>query len=229
MSERITASLASIYARESILASVISSVYDQVDQLHVYLNDYPSIPSFLTDSKIKVHSGEVLGNRGDVGKFYPVFNQHGYVLTLDDDIFYPRHYVDVMVERIEYYHRKAFVCIHGNLLPHNRMTSYYRDKKGLHFSKALQGDQFVDVPGTGTLGFHSSLYAFSDKDFPSPNMSDIWLYKICRQNNIPVICLARPEQWLRPAIIEFDPVSIYASSHKNDFFQTNVINTLREG
>jgi hypothetical protein len=227
MSDKKIASLGSMVARKKVLPKVIESVYHQVDQLSVFLNDYPEIPDFLIDPNINIYMGKTLGNLGDVGKFYPLTNQTGYLFTIDDDIIYPQNYLNRLIDCIEKHKRKAFVCVHGNKLPLQKLASYYQDKEGLHFAKALLNDQFVDVPGTGTLGFHSSLYSFSLEDFPTSNMSDIWLYRISQEKHIPVVCIARPEKWLQPAISIFDEDSIYAKFYKNDSVQTNIINQYR--
>ncbi len=60
-----------------------------------------------------------------------------------------------IIDKIDCYNRKSFICVHANRLPQYKLSSYYQDKIGIHFEKALEKDIPVDIPGTGTLGFHT--------------------------------------------------------------------------
>tara|TARA_R110000868_G_scaffold396846_2_gene669210 strand:- start:8350 stop:9048 length:699 start_codon:yes stop_codon:yes gene_type:complete len=223
IAEKITASMASIPTRAESLQSAVDSLVNQVDELVIYLNDWLEIPGFLKNRKIRILKGD---NLGDTGKFYGVQSVDGFVFTVDDDLIYPVNSVEEMIEKIDQYDRLAFVCVHGNLIPKEPIKSYYGEKKGVHFSKELKADTRVDVPGTGTLAYHSSLYRADISDFERKNMTDIWLYKIAKCQNIPVISIARQDQWIKlysPACLS---ESIYQASHKDDWYQTSVINQI---
>ncbi|MDP1574327.1 MAG: hypothetical protein Q8L78_05300 [Coxiellaceae bacterium] len=227
--EPVIASLASIPERENFLQQTIDSVIDQVDILNVYLNEYKKIPHFLLKKKIRYFLSSEKGDFGDAGKFFPLQYHSGFLFTLDDDLYYPSDYVSTMIKKVNLYERSSFICVHGNLLPKNKINSYYKDKTGIHFSKLTSADQEVDVPGTGTLAFHSSLYNVKIQDFPIPNMSDIWLFKIAQKRNIPVISIARKNLWIKSLIVGDDKHSIYSKFSNNDSLVTQIINsTVRE-
>lgn len=171
----ITVKIASIPERIFQLEATIESFLNKVDSVQVYLNNYSSIPSFLNHKKVCVFTSQEYGDIGDIGKFCQIEQQNGYILTIDDDLIYPPDYVDFMIRKIDFYQREVLICVHGNILPKQKLYSYYKDKQGVHFEKKLEQDIRVDVPGTGTLGFHAENIRISQQIFLSSNMTDIWL------------------------------------------------------
>ena len=121
----ITVKIASIPERISQLEATIESFLKKVDSIQVYLNNYSSTPSFLNLKKVCVFTSQEYGDIGDIGKFYQIEQQNGYILTIDDDLIYPLDYVDSMVRKIDYYQREALICVHGNILPKQKLASYY--------------------------------------------------------------------------------------------------------
>lgn len=222
----IIAKMASIPERVSQLESTIKKFLKQVNKIEVYLNNYTSIPGFLKNKKIEVFTSQEYGDIGDIGKFYQIERACGYILTIDDDLIYPKNYIDCMISKIEFYQRKALVCVHANTLPKHKLSSYYKEKKGLHFQKCLEKDIKVDIPGTGTLGFHTEHISLSRQIFLSRNMTDIWLAAYAKKNNIPVISIERSDNWLQQACGKEFNRSIYLSSFQNDSYQTQVVNDL---
>lgn len=222
----ITVKIASIPERISQLEATIENFLKKVDSIQVYLNNYSSIPSFLNHRKICVFTSQEYGDIGDIGKFYQIEQQNGYILTIDDDLIYPSDYVDSMVRKIDFYQRNALICVHGNILPKQKLTSYYKDKQGVHFEKELKKDIKVDVPGTGTLGFHADNIKISQQIFLSPNMTDIWLAAHAKQNDIPIISVERSNYWVIQARGEMFLSSIYQASFKRDSHHTYVVNNV---
>ncbi len=113
--------------------------------------------------------------------------------------------------KIEKYNRKQFICVHGNIIDRNSLLSYYKYKKGIHFSCSLDNDIIVNVPGTGTLAYHSSLHSFSIESFQLKNMSDIWVAVIAKKMNVAIVSVDRPDCWIRTSIPKSDPNSIYSN------------------
>ena len=222
----ITVKIASIPERISQLEATIESFLKKVDSIQVYLNNYSFIPSFLNHRKICVFTSQEYGDIGDIGKFYQIEQQNGYILTIDDDLIYPPDYVDSMVRKIDFYQRKVLICVHGNILPKQKLTSYYKDKQGVHFEKELESDIKVDVPGTGTLGFHTDNIKISQQIFLSPNMSDIWLAVHAKENDISIISVERANDWVIQARGKEFQKSIYQTSFQKDTYQTWVVNNL---
>lgn len=222
----ITVKIASIPERISQLEVTIESFLKKVHSIQVYLNNYSSIPLFLHHKKICVFTSQEYGDIGDIGKFYQIEQQQGYILTIDDDLIYPSDYVDFMLRKIDFYQRKALICVHGNILPKQKLVSYYKDKQGIHFEKELESDIKVDVPGTGTLGFHTDNIKISQQIFSSPNMTDIWLAIHAKQNDISIISVKRSDDWVIQARGEAFQRSIYQTSFQRDTYQTWVVNNL---
>lgn len=220
----ITIKIASIPDRIHQLEQIIYQFLKQADKIEVYLNNYVVIPQFLIHGKIQIFTSAEYGDRGDIGKFFQIEHASGYVLTIDDDLIYPDDYVQKMTGKIDLYNRKSFICVHANRLPQNKLTSYYRDKLGIHFEKALDNDTQVDIPGTGTLGYHTDLIKLTSDIFIKPNMTDLWLAIYAKNKGIPIICMARANNWLLQARGQEFMRSIYKSSIVDDSYQTSLIN-----
>jgi FkbM family methyltransferase len=192
----VTASLASVPARERALARVVGALLPQVDSLRVYLNGYVTTPAFLDDPRIVVAHSSDHGDRGDAGKFFWAGEVDGYHLHCDDDIEYPPDYVAELIAGIERYGRGAVVGFHGATLP-ERVVTYYRSRRPFPCSQALGADTPVHVLGTGVAGYHSSAIRVAPADFRSPNMADIWFALLGQRQQVPFVCLAHRQGWLR--------------------------------
>jgi len=216
--------IASIPSRVRQLESTIGKLLGLVDRVEVYLNKYLAVPQFLNQPKIQVFTSQEYGDRGDIGKFFQIEQAAGYVLTIDDDLIYPDNYIQTMVNKIDFYNRRAFVCVHANILPQFALSSYYQDKVGLHFEGVLEEDKRVDIAGTGTLGFHTDVIKLTSDIFLKSNMTDIWLGVYAKNKDIPIICIERAAGWLSQARGEAFERSIYNLCVNNDGYQTSVIN-----
>lgn len=195
----IVASLASISSRIDSLSSTVDSIIKQVDKLHIYLNNYTYVPKFLEHEKIIIYRSQNYRDLADIGKFYPLFinNMNCYFFSIDDDIIYPPNYVKRMLDKYKSYHEECVITIHGNNIPNIRLESYYNQKKCIHYIRNLGQDTKVDIAGTGTVLFKSSLLPTSINDFPQPLMADIWFYNLTKKYNIDVYAIARPKGWLQ--------------------------------
>ncbi|MBP9675016.1 MAG: hypothetical protein KBD63_07970, partial [Bacteriovoracaceae bacterium] len=204
--------VASFPARKESLRMVIDSIYHQAKNIHVHLNNYASIPTFLKLKKIKITQSSLTGDLGDLGKFSRTLKQKGYIFTIDDDIFYPTDYAQVMIQEIERLKREAFICVHANMIQKIPVQSYYKEKIGLHFTKELLHAQKAHIPGTGTMAYHSQLIQLGHVPLQYKNMSDLWLAMIAKKKNIPVWVVARDDKWLR-CIQQKGAESIYDRYH----------------
>ena len=202
--------IASMPIRVDGLLRVVDDLYDQADEILVYLNDYPEPPSQLTgDQRIKLFTGQDLGDRG---KFCFVEGFRGYYVTADDDISYPPFYVEYLIEGIERYNRKAIVGLHGSII-YDDFVDYYStaSRKVYSLNHNVWRDQFVHVLGTGCSAFHGDTIDLSVADFPRPNMADVFLAQKAQREAIPCVVLAHRGNWA-PALHVGDGSSIYADS-----------------
>jgi hypothetical protein len=204
--------LSSIPSRADGLLRVVDSLYDQVDEIFIYLNNYPQAPRQLAnDTRIKAFTGPDLGDRG---KFYFAQGFLGYYFSADDDIAYPPSYVEHLVDGIERYHRKAIVGLHGSIIADD-FSSYYdpAHRRVLSFDRRVAHDQFVHILGTGCSAFHSETISIGMDDFQLPNMADVFLALIAQRQGIPSVVLAHPKGWV-PALELGDSSSIYHDSRR---------------
>lgn len=193
-SDIVRAGMAAIPERLDGLKRVVERMYDQVDELFVYLNRFTEIPEFLRgDSRVRVFMGADLGDRG---KFRFVDDFTGYFFSIDDDIDYPRFYVEHMIDGIERYERKAAVGWHGSILK-DEFRDYYKDASRRVLSyRTLRGqDTPVHVLGTGCAAFHTSTLKLSLDNFPTPNMADIHFAVQGQRQKVPFIVLAHEAGW----------------------------------
>lgn len=214
--------LCSFPPRAASLRETLRSLLAQLPSngcVHVYLNDYADgeIPPECFDPRVDcVRSQDAVGDLGDVGKFYFVGHVEGYYLTVDDDFVYPRDYVERVVEAIEARGRRAAVGFHGVVFnPEGTTTHGQRDK----FYPVLSNQpapQWVNMLGTGVLGFHTSAILLSLEAFPVRNMADVWFALTAKRQGVPLCCLAHVKTWLTLCPSCDQAVSIWQSSAKRD-------------
>ncbi len=198
----VVVSICSIPSRAELLRQVLASLSPQVDAMHVYLDRYDSVPDFVRNChpQVKVYLSKDHPGLRDNGKFlaFSTLAEDCYYFTADDDIVYPPDYVASMVRRIEDYERQAVIGVHGVLLP-EQAEGYFTSFRKVHmFKKELERDALVNNLGTGTVAFHSGLLHGLDlTHFGTPGMADLHLSVFCKQRDIPMVALARPEDWLQ--------------------------------
>lgn len=220
----ITANMATIPSRLRMLPRAVESIYDQVDEVRVYLNGFDTVPSFLEhDSRIHVFRGADLG---DAGKFYRAAEDAGYYFSVDDDLLYPPTYV---ADHLEFLHKaddRAIVTLHGDILK-PVVSDFYKDKsQKFHFHHTVCGDHVVHVGGTGVMAFNTRAFLVDYTEFKHPNMADVWVAKLAAEQDVPIVVRAHASDYLT-RLQPGDRPSIY-NRHKNDCrLETDVINAIR--
>ncbi len=125
----------------------------------------------------------------------------GYVLTADDDLAYPRDYVETLLAGVERYRRRAVVGIHGAVLPLGkpvRTWGEYLGRRRVHrFEAGLAVDLPVHYVGTGTAGYHTDTIRVDWRALDHRRMADLHLAVLAQERGVPMVCLARPDGWLR--------------------------------
>lgn len=187
--------------RESLLES-LESLAPQAEMIHVYASDHTPVTPFEN-----VYAHVNTASIGDAGKFYSfAMLEMGsyYCLTCDDDLIYPPDYVERMIEGIERYDRKAVCSFHGKAFTGKAYPWYRAQGERYPCLRTVDADAQITIPGTGVMGWHSSLLSVSMEDFPEPNMADIWFGKKCNDLGIPRYALAHQEGWIQHADIDMD-------------------------
>lgn len=216
------------------LSLVLDSLLPQVDRLNIYLN-YPkgeSLPPICQTHPQKdkinlVHAGN--NNLNDLycnGKFYFLDQiDNGYIFTVDDDLVYPANYIKQSIAKIERYNRKCVVGTQGGILP-SRVSCFYQERNLIHCTSRLDRDVFVNLIGTGVIGFHKSTINLSLHDFKTPNSADLWFSIVCQFQQIPIVCITKREHELLDLKYE---QCLWSNRKRSDKIQTRLAQTVNWG
>lgn len=218
----------SIPSREQKLKRVINILYNQCDHIHVYLDGYDKIPDFLKDKKIEVVLCQDKSKSiRDNGKFILLDrlvkeNKDGYYITVDDDINYPIDYVNAMIKRLNYYDDKVVLGVHGVLLPKYLDRYFSSRRKVLSFYRRLEQDKLVHLLGTGTTVFRVNQFkGFSLAGLTHTGMADVFLAIECQRRSIPLITIARFDNWVSE--MEKEASNLFTEFKDNDSVQTKLL------
>lgn len=199
MQTKLIGGLASIPEREATLERVVASIANQLDILYVYLNNYKNIPAFF---KKYPHVRPLLSSqeRGDLnanGKMYFLeYENEGIAFTLDDDIVYPKNYVDKFIEVFDTFKMPVMVCVHGSVFP--QKVNYYYERSITFVSKSKQQyNNIVSLGGSGTMAFPVNVVKNNTHDFFSEVYVDLQLSLLAHQCRMPLISINRPEKWIK--------------------------------
>jgi len=219
MSDKIIAQVASLPAREESLERMVNTILPQVDMLFVALNSYDHVPAFLDNNKKIVHA--LMDNSlGDAAKFYDVDQRHGYVLTCDDDLYYPEGYVGYMVDGVK--RHGGAVSLLGKQYDNRPIPSFRGGYTKLYRCLgSVSNDVVVDVCGTGAMAFHTDSIKISVDDFPEPNMADIWFAKAAYEQDVKLTVLAHPQRYVGHKKF---PWRIWTHSFRAEY-QTEIMNS----
>jgi len=219
--QRVVAGMASIPSRESTLRRAVSSLVFQVDRLHVVLNGYERVPDFLNLDRIVVHRSQTIGEFRDNAKFFGLGHEDdGVFLAVDDDLVYPDDYVRQLLLHLDRHGHRAVVGVHGVRFA-QPLVRFLDDREVFHFRERLDRDEVVDLLGTGTVAFHTRVFAPTWSDFGAAGMADLWLARAAKRAEIPLVCVARPEGWLQEEAAGAGP-NLYTEFKGRDDVQTRV-------
>lgn len=227
-----TIQVASIPDRSKMLEKTIGSLIDQVDCIRVMLNGHKKVPEYLlngTQSSFisPYHQTEIqvykLDNSlGDTAKFYPGF-QDGYLFTVDDDLIYPPGYIETMVKAIDQWN--CIISLHGRKMQPRPVSSSYRSyKKSYRCLAKVTGTHFVDIAGTGVMGFHTDKFVPSITRMKIKNMADIWIAKQAYEKNVSMMVIPHDEDYL---IYQNPKNTIWDSRASHVKLQTAIYNSIK--
>jgi hypothetical protein len=165
-----------------------------VDKIYVGLNDYPSIPRWLDDGKIRA---ELLKNElGDGAKWLHCWDEGGVCLTLDDDLIVNDDYVQYLLMGLEKY--DGAVSFHGKCYK-NRPIEHFRRNFTSNYRclNTVECDSVVDIIGTGVLMFDNHTILGDSSLYEYKNMADVLFSRLCIQKGIPMTVLAHRIGWIR--------------------------------
>lgn len=229
-SDPVIYSVCSIPSREAVFEKTVASIICQCDELHVYLDGYRRIPGFLQKlgDRCKVTMSSQRAGLRDNGKFihleHLVKNRGAaYYFTIDDDIIYPPDYTNAMLARLQQFGNRCAVGVHGVIL-RDQPSGYFSDRRMVfNFMKPLETEKCVNLLGTGTLAFHTSIFkSFELADFTESGMVDIFFAIACKRLGIPLVAVSRHENWL----VDLNPspeVSLFHEFKGKDHRQSQLV------
>jgi len=197
----VIAGLATMPSRVPLLKDAFRSIYWQVDEVYVFLNNFEDIPAFLQRPGVKIFRSQDYEDYKDVGKFFALRNvEQGILFTIDDDIVYPPDYVSKMLSHLANTGFTAAIGVHGFQLP--RFPTSIFDRHFFHFQKSLTDAVLASVLGTGTTVFDIEQVGLKFSDFTSYGMADIHFAAHLKKMKIPALVVPRPAKWLKALSIE---------------------------
>ena len=203
--------IASLPERLSMLESTIESLRVQCDKFYVALNNYQSIPDFLKDDDVVIRDNKM----GDAERYYCIDKIEGYIFTCDDDLIYPKNYVEYMIDGIKKYN--SAVTLHGKTYD----KPVFDEPLGIYRClDDVDSDGRVNVGGTGVMAWHSDLLKVKYSDFKIRNMADLWFSKLCKEQGVRIMCLAHTKDNL---IYQFPEHTIWHEEKGKGFVEQNKV------
>lgn len=182
-----TANIATHKGRELTLPRMIASIYDQVDEIRVYCNDFMEFQVNDPDGKIIVMFG--IKDYTDNAKFYFLSDRPEFYFMMDDDLVYPPDYVDRMKQWL-IQNPDTVVTHHGRILTGAGQRYYRGGHRELRCLGEVKQIERIDVCGTGVTAFRT--------DYINPQglhederqlMSDLIFSECMAYNGVEIYCL----------------------------------------
>lgn len=184
----------------------VKELINQCDMLRIYANGYTAIPQelqlYVDSGKLDFHHSDT--DMGSQGKLYWLdVDCNDYYLTVDDDIYYPKNYVDTLVKAYERY-PNCIVSMHGGVFCFNdngRIPAFrkLKDIRKLYgYGNRLVEDKNAHLLGMGCactvpakVGLDKSvitgpLHSGDDEDIA------VW----AQNKGVPLIIIKHPSHWM---------------------------------
>lgn len=205
--------MASHPPREEGMLRRINELLPQCDRLCLYLNKYPdSILSKLPKSdKLEVilaGEGRKERDRSSFGKLFWAGKHDGFYFTVDDDLVFPRNYVDTMLSRLKEYENRFIVTVHGKMfkMGRNREISVVDGRiecSTLSYKAGCNYNVQVHSPGNGVTAYHAKRIGLTydalkatkgtHHDCEDDMVVAIWALR----NKVPVVRIRCDNNWIR--------------------------------
>jgi hypothetical protein len=170
--------------------------------------------------KVKVYYSD--NSLGDSARYLPLKDiNESYIFSIDDDILYPRHYIEDTIKRMKENNYKI-VSYHGRSFDSFPIKSYYNEKcLKYRCLDSMFMDDVVQFGGTGVMAFHTKDFKPSIDIFKRKNMADIFIGLEADRLNIPINCLSHEKGYFRYQNVKD---TIWDREHNKDEYQTKVVN-----
>lgn len=205
--DNVVIGMASIKEREALLKISLRSLSEQCREIYVYLNNYEAVPCWASEFKnVRFLLGkEHLGDIGDAAKFYAISSAEKYFISTDDDLEYPKDFVETLLLWQKRLKSKAWVTTHGRVLGDIKapIEGYHLkphpNTKLFHGLRSVLSPYQVHFGGTGSLCLDVSQHTFPlDYLLNSPkNNADIWVGLHCMSQKIPIVVIPHAQGWMK--------------------------------
>lgn len=214
--------------RYEALLDCVASLYDQMDEIKICLNEYDEIPEAL-QAMSKVRCVIPDRNLTDAGKFLGFDEPNTFFFSCDDDLIYRADYAESTIERMKA-HPGAIVSYHGRTMPvGRRCKSYYQDYESTYpFSHDVKKDRRVHIVGTGVTAFNTRLINLDVNQFHG-RMADVDFALVANRQKVPLVVLAHEKGWIQQNPKCDANSDCIWSEFKNggDELQTELINSVK--
>lgn len=222
------AGMATMPSRAVSFQFAFASIVRQVDKLYLYLDGHEEVPPV-----VRGHANvEVVFSRD-----HPGLHANGKLLGLklerresiyvcvDDDIYFPRHFIAGMRQGLDQEQDRAVVGLHGIRLARPLVRFFTDQVLVSHYAFPLAQATEVDLIGTGAAMFSNAALKFDVADWPRISMADIGLAQEAAKRGLPMISIARPGP-LIVNLAEGQADSLYLARLKDDSHQTQLAKQL---
>lgn len=192
---KITFNMATMPERSHVSLAAIDSIYDQADEIRIYLNNFKDVPAQFQRDKITCHIGEDLKSSG---KLFWAQQPDQYYFCIDDDLIYPDTYCRDMLKKLDEYNNDAIVSLHGKVLKQGLKTSYFcQIVKNYHCLQDVDYDSPVHVIGNGVSVFNTNNINIDLKQFKYLYMDDITVSLQANNQNKKRVVMAHKRDYLK--------------------------------
>lgn len=218
-----SANMATMPQRITTCIKAIESIYNQVDVIRLYLNNFDSIPKEFIDDKIIIKQGQDLKC---TGRLWWALNPNEYYFTIDDDIYYPETYVNDVVSKLNLYNDDIIVSLHGSTLKKGILKHYFKSKeKSYHFRKEVLEDVFVDIIGAGVSAFNTNKIILDWHNFKYHYMDDISVCIEAHKQGKKRLVMAHSKDYFK--YLEPEGFTLFDKYVNDDSTQTEMVNSIK--
>lgn len=216
--------IATIPHRINGLIDVLDSLSPQVDDIHVWLNNYTDIPS-VSIPNVHFHMGDDIGDVGKIKVLDYVDDANFYFFMVDDDIIYPSDYVE---KNISYYESGTIQSSHGKVYQSLPISSFnHGDISGYYFGGQIDKRTKIHAIGTGVCMLDSDTARSIpyNQFLEHPNMLDTWISAWAYLNDVDMYIVPHQRAWLLPNPKVNQSNSIWETTkHSRDQYLTSIYN-----
>lgn len=198
------------------LPLMLESIAPQLDEMCVVLNQYSrrqlqklprleNVRYVIPDEDLK-----------DTGKFLEPRSATEYAFLLDDDLLFPEDYVSKLIE----HHKRlptprVAVGLHG-VIYSDLFEGAAPSRFVAKFDKALERPILVNQLGTGCVMIRGDLLPPFEYMKTSQRFVDVRFARYCHESGIALMCVSRPDQWVKDQEPEESIFESYTRTHHKE-------------